>query len=95
MATISRQENNNLFGATVGDKIRLADTDLYVEIERDLRYYGDEAVYGGGKTLRDGMGQANTITSKAGALDLVITNVTIIDPLLGVVKADVGIRMDA
>lgn len=92
MATISRQENNNLFGATVGDKIRLADTDLYVEIERDLRYYGDEAVYGGGKTLRDGMGQANTITSKAGALDLVITNVTIIDPLLGVVKADVGIK---
>ncbi len=92
MATISRQENNNLFGATVGDKIRLADTDLYVEIERDLRYYGDEVVYGGGKTLRDGMGLANTITSKAGALDLVITNVTIIDPLLGVVKADVGIK---
>ena len=76
----------------MGDKIRLADTDLYVEIERDLRYYGDEAVYGGGKTLRDGMGQANTITSKAGALDLVITNVTIIDPLLGVVNADVGIK---
>ena len=92
MATISRQENNNLFGPTVGDKIRLADTDLYVEIERDLRLYGDEVVYGGGKTLRDGMGLANTITSKAGALDLVITNVTIIDPLLGVVKADVGIK---
>ena len=92
MATISRQENNNLFGPTVGDKIRLADTDLYVEIERDLRGYGDEVVYGGGKTLRDGMGLANTITSKAGALDLVITNVTIIDPLLGVVKADVGIK---
>ncbi len=92
MATISRQENNNLFGATVGDKIRLADSDLYVEIERDLRVYGDEVVYGGGKTMRDGMGQANTITSKAGALDLVITNVTIIDPLLGVVKADVGIK---
>ena len=92
MATISRQENNNLFGPTVGDKIRLADTDLYVEIERDLRGYGDEVVYGGGKTLRDGMALANTITSEAGALDLVITNVTIIDPLLGVVKADVGIK---
>lgn len=92
MATISRQENNNLFGPTVGDKIRLADSDLYVEIERDLRGYGDEVVYGGGKTLRDGMGLANTVTSKAGALDLVITNVTIIDPLLGVVKADVGIK---
>ena len=92
MATITRQENNNLFGPTVGDKIRLADTDLYVEIERDLRKYGDEVVYGGGKTLRDGMGLANTTPSKSGALDLVITNVTIIDPLLGVVKADVGIK---
>ena len=62
MATITRQENNNLFGPTVGDKIRLGDTDLYIEIERDLRRYGDEVVYGGGKTLRDGMGLANTIT---------------------------------
>ena len=92
MATISRQEYNNLFGPTVGDRIRLGDTDLYVEIERDLRVYGDEVVYGGGKTLRDGMGLANTMTSKEGSLDLVITNVTIIDPLLGVVKADVGIK---
>ena len=92
MATITRQENNNLFGPTVSDKIRLGDTDLYVEIERDLRRYGDEAVYGGGKTLRDGMGLANTITSAEGALDLVITNVTILDPILGVVKADVGIK---
>lgn len=81
-----------LFGPTVGDKIRLGNTDLYVEIEKDLRYLGDEAVYGGGKTLRDGMGTANTITSKAGSLDLVITNVTILDPVLGVVKADVGIK---
>ncbi|WP_296007309.1 urease subunit alpha [uncultured Alistipes sp.] len=92
MATISRQEYNNLFGPTVGDKIRLGDTDLYVEIEQDLREYGDEVVYGGGKTLRDGMGLANTMTSKEGALDIVITNVTIIDPILGVVKADVGIK---
>ena len=92
MATISRQEYSNLFGPTVGDKIRLGDTDLYVEIERDLRVYGDEAVYGGGKTLRDGMGLANTMTSGEGSLDIVITNVTILDPVLGVVKADVGIR---
>ena len=92
MAKISRQQNNNLFGPTVGDKIRLGDSDLYIEIERDLRHYGDEVVYGGGKTLRDGMGLANTITSEAGALDLVITNVTILDPMLGVVKADVGIK---
>ncbi len=81
-----------LFGPTVGDKIRLANTNLYVEIEKDLRVLGDEAVYGGGKTLRDGMGTANTVTSADGSLDLVITNVTIIDPILGVVKADVGIK---
>ena len=92
MATISRQQNNNLFGPTVGDRIRLGDSDLYVEIERDLRHYGDEVVYGGGKTLRDGMALANTITSEAGTLDMVITNVTILDPMLGVVKADVGIK---
>lgn len=92
MAIISRQENNNLFGPTVGDKIRLANTDLYIQIEKDLRVYGDETVYGGGKTLRDGMGLANTITSDEGSLDLVITNVTIIDAKLGVVKADVGIK---
>lgn len=92
MASISRQQHNDLFGPTIGDKIRLADTDLYIEIEKDLRVYGDEALYGGGKTLRDGMGLANTISSKAGALDVVITNVTIIDPFLGVIKADVGIK---
>lgn len=92
MATISRQEYNNLFGPTVGDKIRLGNTNLYVEIEKDLRVYGDEAVYGGGKTLRDGMGLANECTTKAGSLDLVITNVTILDPLLGVIKADVGVK---
>ena len=75
MATISRQDYNNLFGPTVGDKIRLGDTNLYVEIERDLRCgYGDEVVYGGGKTLRDGMALANTTTSEDGALDMVITN---------------------
>lgn len=92
MATLSRQEYNNLFGPTVGDKIRLGDTDLYVEIEKDLRVYGDEVVYGGGKTIRDGMGTANTITSDGGSLDLVITNVTILDPILGVIKADVGVK---
>lgn len=92
MSTISRQEYNNLFGPTVGDKIRLGNTDLYVEIEKDLRVYGDEVVYGGGKTIRDGMGLANTMTGREGSLDLVITNVTIIDAKLGVVKADVGVK---
>lgn len=89
---ISRKQYADLYGPTVGDKIRLGDTDLYVEIERDLRTYGDELVCGGGKTLRDGMGSDNQLTQEAGCLDLVITNVTILDPILGVIKADVGIR---
>jgi urease subunit alpha len=94
MTQISRQEYAGLFGPTVGDKIRLGDTGLYLEIERDLRVLGDEALYGGGKTLRDGMGINNQLTSQGGggALDLVITNVTVVDALLGVVKADVGVK---
>ena len=92
MSKMSRKQYADLFGPTTGDKIRLADSDLYIEIEKDLRTYGDEAVYGGGKTLRDGMGMDNTLDSSAGALDLVITNATIVDPLLGVIKADVGIK---
>ena len=92
MTQISRQEYAGLFGPTVGDKIRLGDTDLYIEIEQDLRVLGDEAIYGGGKTLRDGMGVNNQLTSEGGALDLVITNVTVVDAVLGVVKADVGIK---
>ena len=92
MTQITRQEYANLYGPTIGDKIRLGDTNLYIEIEKDYRVYGDEAVYGGGKTLRDGMGMDNQLTSEAGALDLVITNVTIVDPILGVCKADVGIK---
>ncbi|MEW4566677.1 urease subunit alpha [Tautonia sp. JC769] len=89
---ISRKQYADLYGPTVGDKIRLGDTDLYVEIEKDLRTFGDELVCGGGKTLRDGMGSDNQLTQEAGCLDLVITNVTILDPILGVIKADVGIR---
>jgi len=92
MSKISRHQYADLFGPTTGDKIRLGDTDLYVEIEKDMRVYGDELVTGGGKTLRDGMGSDNQLTQEAGCLDLVITNVTILDPLLGVIKADVGIR---
>ncbi|WP_342641378.1 urease subunit alpha [Rhodoligotrophos ferricapiens] len=93
MTQISRRQYADLYGPTVGDKIRLGDTDLYVEIEKDLRaVYGDELQYGGGKTLRDGMGSDSLLTQEAGCLDLVITNVTILDPTIGVVKADVGIR---
>ncbi len=92
MTALSRQEYAGLFGPTVGDKIRLGDTGLYVEIERDLRVPGDEAIYGGGKTLRDGMGVNNQLTSAGGALDLVITNATVVDAVLGVIKADVGVK---
>jgi len=92
MSKISRRQYVDLYGPTVGDKIRLGNTDLYVEIEKDYRGYGDEAQYGGGKTLRDGMGFDNQLTSSAGALDLVITNVTVIDAVLGVIKADVGVK---
>ncbi|MFM7150910.1 MAG: urease subunit alpha [Gemmataceae bacterium] len=92
MSKMTRKQYADLYGPTTGDKIRLGDTDLYIEIEKDLRTYGDESVYGGGKTLRDGMGMDNRLTSAAGALDLVITNATIVDPILGVIKADVGIK---
>ena len=92
MATISRQQYSQLFGPTTGDKIRLADSGLYIEIEKDLRVYGEEAIYGGGKTLRDGMGFDSELTSANGAPDLVITNVTIVDAVQGVIKADVGIK---
>ncbi|WP_327010474.1 urease subunit alpha [Dactylosporangium sp. NBC_01737] len=92
MSRISRSQYADLYGPTLGDKIRLGDTDLYVEIEQDLRVLGDEAVYGGGKTLRDGMGVDSGLSSAGGALDLVITNVTIVDAVMGVVKADVGIK---
>ncbi|BBV29909.1 urease subunit alpha [Citrobacter sp. wls708] len=92
MPTISRKEYSSLFGPTTGDKIRLGETDLYIEIEKDLRGYGDESVYGGGKSLRDGMGANNQYSRDQGVLDLVITNVTIVDAKLGVIKADVGIK---
>ncbi|MGA3524541.1 urease subunit alpha [Melissospora conviva] len=92
MAQISRQEYAGMYGPTTGDKIRLADTDLYIEIEKDLRVLGDEVMYGGGKTLRDGMGSNAQLRSSEGVVDLVITNVTVLDATLGVVKADVGIK---
>src|SRR5215469_18045353 len=93
MPTISRNEYVGLFGPAVGDRIRLGDTGLFVEIERDLRGApGDEIVFGGGKSLREGMGMDNQITSAQGAPDLVITNVTIVDAVQGVVKADVGAK---
>ncbi len=79
------------FGPTVGDKIRLGDTELFAEIEKDHTVYGDEAIFGGGKVLRDGMGQSPTATRGQGTPDVVITNVVIID-YTGIIKADVAIR---
>ncbi len=88
---IPRRQYNDLYGPTAGDRIRLADTDLLVEITRDLTVPGEEAKFGGGKVIRDGMGQSPSATWAKGALDLVITNAVIID-WWGVVKADIGVR---
>lgn len=88
---IARRQYAEMFGPTVGDRVRLADTDLIVEIERDYTHYGDEVKFGGGKVIRDGMGQSPAWTSADGAPDLVITNATIIDHW-GIIKADVGIK---
>uniref|UniRef100_A0A7S0QBN8 Urease n=1 Tax=Coccolithus braarudii TaxID=221442 RepID=A0A7S0QBN8_9EUKA len=80
-----------MFGPTVGDRVRLGDTTLLAQVEKDYTVYGDECKFGGGKVLREGMGQASGV-SAADALDVVITNALIIDAHLGIVKADVGIK---
>src|SRR4249919_494648 len=80
----------DMFGPTTGDKVRLADTDLIVEVERDLTTYGEEVKFGGGKVIRDGMGQSQ-VSRADGAVDTVITNALIIDHT-GIVKADVGLK---
>ena len=80
----------NMYGPTTGDKIRLGDTNLFAEIERDVAVYGDECVFGGGKVLRDGMGQASGYPIDD-CLETVITNAVIID-YTGIFKADIGIK---
>jgi urease subunit alpha len=90
MARMSRHSYAHMFGPTVGDRVRLADTELFVEVERDLTTYGEEVKFGGGKVIRDGMGQSQ-VTNAAGAADTVITNALIIDTW-GIIKADVSIR---
>jgi urease subunit alpha len=92
MSTMSRQQYASLYGPTVGDRFRLADTELIAEVERSLLRPGEEAVYGGGKSLRDGMGQVPGLRNADGALDLVITSVVVMDPVLGIVKADIGVK---
>ena len=87
---ITRAAYADMFGPTVGDKVRLADTELFVEVERDYTTYGEEVKFGGGKVIRDGMGQSQT-TRAGGAVDTVITNALIIDHW-GIVKADVGLK---
>ncbi|MEL6788294.1 MAG: urease subunit alpha [Cyanobacteria bacterium J06607_15] len=89
---ISRERYGELFGATKGDRIRLGDTSIIIEIEEDTGVYGDECVFGGGKTLRDGLGLAPGVTASQGALDLVITNVIVMDAVLGIIKTDLGIK---
>lgn len=89
MARISRSAYAGMFGPTVGDRVRLADTELFAEVEKDFTIYGEEVVFGGGKVIRDGMGQSQ-MTNAQGAADTVITNALIIDHW-GIVKADVAI----
>jgi len=90
---IPRRTYADLYGPTKADRVRLADTELVVEVERDYTTYGDEVTFGGGKVIRDGMGQSSTAVREgpAGALDLVITNALIVDHW-GIVKGDIGIR---
>ena len=89
MSRISRRAYADMFGPTVGDRVRLADTELWVEVEKDFTVYGEEVKFGGGKVIRDGMGQGQMLAAKA--MDLVLTNALVIDHW-GIVKADIGIK---
>ncbi len=87
---ISRQAYAEMFGPTTGDRLRLADTDLIVEVETDYTTYGEEVKFGGGKVIRDGMGQSQRVSQDS--VDTVITNALIVDAVTGIVKADIGIK---
>ncbi|MDX1774653.1 urease subunit alpha [Oceanihabitans sediminis] len=88
---IDRIKYANMYGPTLGDKIRLGDTELFIEIEKDYTFYGEENKFGGGKTVRDGMAQSSTATRDSGVLDLVILNCIVLDHW-GIVKGDIGIK---
>ena len=92
MSVVSRQTYASLYGPTRGDRFRLADTSLIAQVERSLVLPGEETVYGGGKALRDGMGQIPGRRNADGVLDLVITSVIVMDPVLGIIKADIGVK---
>ena len=87
---ILRSSYSEMYGPTTGDKVRLADTDLFIEVENDFTHYGEEVKFGGGKVIRDGMGQSQ-VTRKDGAVDTVVTNALIVD-VGGIYKADIGIK---
>ena len=87
---LSRKQYADLYGPTTGDRVRLADTELIIEIEKDYTVYGDEITFGGGKVIRDGMGQSSR-AKREDCLDLVITNAIILD-YWGIVKADIGMK---
>ncbi|ROH86173.1 urease subunit alpha [Pseudomethylobacillus aquaticus] len=87
---ISRQAYAEMFGPTVGDRLRLADTELWVQVEQDYTIYGEEVKFGGGKVIRDGMGQGQGLAAEVA--DTIITNALIIDAELGIIKADVGLK---
>lgn len=89
--TITREKYANMYGPTTGDKLRLGDTSLYARIEKDYTVYGDECVFGGGKVIREGMGQGIEQPEIAPSLDTVITNCVVID-YIGIFKADIGIK---
>ena len=92
MATrISRTAYAGMYGPTVGDRVRLADTEIIIEVEKDLTTYGEEVKFGGGKVIRDGMAQSQ-VTRADGAMDTVITNALILDAVTGIIKADVGLK---
>jgi len=93
MTTLQRRAYAEMFGPTTGDRVRLADTDLLIEVERDLTVHGEEVKFGGGKTIRDGMGQSQRINGPGAqhAVDCVLTNALIVDHW-GIVKADIGVR---
>jgi urease subunit alpha len=87
---IGRQAYAEMFGPTVGDRVRLADTELWIEVEQDYTVHGEEVKFGGGKVIRDGMGQGQKVSAEVA--DTVITNALIVDAVLGIVKADIGLK---
>ena len=89
MSSISRKAYAEMYGPTTGDRVRLGDTELFIEVEKDFTTYGEEVKFGGGKVIRDGMGQSQLCSKDV--VDVVITNALILD-YWGIVKADIGIK---